>query len=46
VNVVREMAPDDFASCGFWPPAHQAFSNSNKLLRTVPPLAFGAVFLT
>ncbi len=46
VNVVREMAPDDFASRGFRPPAHQAFSNSNRLLRTVPPLALGADFLT
>ena len=45
VNVVREMAPNDFASRGLWPPAHQAFSNSNRLLRTVPPLAFGADFL-
>ena len=46
VNVVREMAPDDFASRGFRPPAHQVFSNSNRLLRTVPPLALGADFLT
>ena len=46
VNVVREMAPDDFASRGFRPPAHQAFSISNRLLRTVPPLALGADFLT
>jgi len=46
VNVVREMASDDFASHGFRPPAHQAFSNSNRLLRTVPPLALGADFLT
>ena len=46
VNVVREMAPDDFASRGFRPPAHQVFSNSNRLLRTVPPLALGADFLS
>ena len=46
VNVVREVAPDDFASRWFWPPAHQGFSNSKRLLRTVPPLAFGADFLT
>ena len=46
VNVVGEVAPDDFASRGFRPPAHQAFSNSKRLLRTVPPLAFGADFLT
>jgi len=46
VNIVREMAPDDFASCWFRPPAHQVFSNSNRLLRTVPPLALVADFLT
>ena len=46
VNVVREMAPDDFASRGLRPPAHQVFSNSNRLLRTVLPLALGADFLT
>ena len=46
VNVVREIASDDFASRGFRPPAHQTFSDSNRLLRTVPPLALGADFLT
>ena len=46
VNVVGEVASDDFASRGFRPPAHQAFSNSKRLLRTEPPLAFGADFFT
>jgi len=46
VNIVRKVAPDDFASCRFWPPPHQALSSSKRLLRTVPPLALGADFLT
>jgi hypothetical protein len=46
VNVVRKVAPDYFASRWFWPPMHQVLSSSKRLLRTVPPLAFGADFLT
>ena len=46
VNVVRKVAPDDFPSRWFRPAPHQAVSSSKRLLRTVPPLAFGADFLT
>lgn len=46
MDVIREVAPNDFAGRGFWPPAHQVLSNSNSALRTVPPLALGADFFT
>jgi hypothetical protein len=46
VDVVREVAPDDVACSGLRPPVHQALSTSKRLLRTVAPLAMGAVFLS
>jgi hypothetical protein len=46
MNVVRKMAPNDFAGRRLWPPPHQTLSWSKRLLRTVPPLALGADFWT
>lgn len=46
VDMVREMTPNDIACRWFWPPTHQALSASKRLLRTVPPWAFGADFLS
>jgi len=41
VNIDWEMAPDDFANCELRLPAHQALSNSNRLLRTFPTFGLG-----
>ena len=46
LSIVMEVGPDDFACCGFWPPAHQALSGSKRWLRTLPPMALGAELLS